>query len=377
MVHFGLANAKIRFGIRSFWPKWSFGPFWTILVQYTFRQYRGHSLPWPRYFWKVSRYASRFYPLTLQSLLFSFSMLFSFSDFPCFFFCAFFLSFPRISGVPRREKPLLFSGFPLLFFKKARVGGSGLRCFCKCMPSSWQKVVYTPPICITIRLPFVSWYFCTSIRVRGRWNTPHWCAYPLSSACLGTSLETLTAIYRSLRPSSPKTPQKYLRISAGLPARSVQRVSTIQESPGTKRKLHEFRPFLLWILVFFLGKQAQFTLNFCSGMPLGKIHELAFLWFGLPGWLLNDGRQVSEQCRKSLFLTFCPFRDFLDTPGQKVWGDFFWDFQRDSCKWAFGSRDWPKKSNARWENTQENKPGKTRKPRKHWKIKENAHKFDG
>ena len=44
MVHFGLANAKIQFGIRPFCPKWSFGPFWTILVQYTFRQYRGHSL---------------------------------------------------------------------------------------------------------------------------------------------------------------------------------------------------------------------------------------------------------------------------------------------------------------------------------------------
>ena len=44
--------------------------------------------------------------------------------------------------------------------------------FCKCMPSLWQKVVYTPPICITIRLPFVSRYFCGSIRVRGRWDTP-------------------------------------------------------------------------------------------------------------------------------------------------------------------------------------------------------------
>ena len=30
----------------------------------------------------------------------------------------------------------------------------------------------TPPICITIRLPFVSRYICRSIRVRGRWNTP-------------------------------------------------------------------------------------------------------------------------------------------------------------------------------------------------------------
>ena len=40
------------------------------------------------------------------------------------------------------------------------------------MPSHWQKVVYTPPICIAMRLPFVSRYFCRSIRVRGRWNTP-------------------------------------------------------------------------------------------------------------------------------------------------------------------------------------------------------------
>ena len=40
------------------------------------------------------------------------------------------------------------------------------------MPSSWQKVAKTPPICITIRLPFVLRYFCRSIRVRGRWNTP-------------------------------------------------------------------------------------------------------------------------------------------------------------------------------------------------------------
>ena len=47
--------------------------------------------------------------------------------------------------------------------------------FCKSMPSLWQKVVYTPPICITIRLPFVSRYFCGSIRVRGRWDTPNFC----------------------------------------------------------------------------------------------------------------------------------------------------------------------------------------------------------
>ena len=57
--------------------------------------------------------------LTLQSLLFSISLLFSFSDFPCFF-CAFFSPFPRISGVPRREKHLLFSGKNPCFFQKSK-----------------------------------------------------------------------------------------------------------------------------------------------------------------------------------------------------------------------------------------------------------------
>ena len=38
---------------------------------------------------------------------------------------------------------------------------------------------------------------------------------------------------------------------------------------------------------FSLGKQGRFTLNFCSGMPLRKVHELTFLWFGLPGPLLR------------------------------------------------------------------------------------------
>ena len=41
------------------------------------------------------------------------------------------------------------------------------------MPFSWQEVVYTPPICIAIRLPFVSRCSCRSIRVRGCWNTPN------------------------------------------------------------------------------------------------------------------------------------------------------------------------------------------------------------
>ena len=58
-----------------------------------------------------------------------------------------------------------------------------------------------------------------------------------------------------------------------------------QTKEGPKGKVHEFRTFL-WILVFFLRKQARFTLNFSSGMPPWKVHELTFLWFGLPGLLL-------------------------------------------------------------------------------------------
>ena len=57
--------------------------------------------------------------LTLQSLLFSISLLFLFSDFPCFL-VRFSSLFPRILGVPRSEKPLLFWGKPLAFSKKSK-----------------------------------------------------------------------------------------------------------------------------------------------------------------------------------------------------------------------------------------------------------------
>ena len=62
-----------------------------------------------------------------------------------------------------------------------------------------------------------------------------------------------------------------------------------QESPqqtkpkkGPKQKFMIFAHFCeFWC--FSLGKQARFTSNFCSGLPPRKVHELAFLWFGLPG----------------------------------------------------------------------------------------------
>ena len=54
---------------------------------------------------------------------------------------------------------------------------------------------------------------------------------------------------------------------------------------GQNEKFMNFAHFWeFWC--FSLGKQARFTLNFCSGVPLRKVHELAFLWFGLPGPLL-------------------------------------------------------------------------------------------
>ena len=58
--------------------------------------------------------------LTLQSLLFSISLLFSFFRFSLLFLCVFPL-FSRILGVPRREKPVLFGKNPCFFSKKARI----------------------------------------------------------------------------------------------------------------------------------------------------------------------------------------------------------------------------------------------------------------
>ena len=58
--------------------------------------------------------------LTLQSLLFYFDFLafFCFPDFPCFL--SVFLPFPRILGVPRREKTLAFLGDFPCFIQKSK-----------------------------------------------------------------------------------------------------------------------------------------------------------------------------------------------------------------------------------------------------------------
>ena len=64
---------------------------------------------------------------------------------------------------------------------------------------------------------------------------------------------------------------------------------------GQNEKFMNFAHFCeFWC--FSLGKQARFTLNFCSRMPLRKVHEPTFLWFGLPGPLLKN-------CRETIFVS--------------------------------------------------------------------------
>ena len=119
---------------------------------------------------------------------------------------------------------------------------------------------------------------------------------------------------------TPFRQARYYRNESPSPFRQI-----IQESPrqtkskkGRKRKVHEFRPFLCEFWCFPLGEQARFTLNFCSGMPLGKAHELAFLWFGLPGPLLNyfsafssSSKSVTEISWENSFLR--PKQCFIDS----------------------------------------------------------------
>ena len=76
---------------------------------------------------------------------------------------------------------------------------------------------------------------------------------------------------------------------------------------GQKQKFINFCEF--WY--FSLGKQAWFALNFCSGMPPGKVHELTFLWFGLPVLLL---RAFNHFLALNHFLAFLDFRAFLGFP---------------------------------------------------------------
>ena len=61
------------------------------------------------------------------------------------------------------------------------------------------------------------------------------------------------------------------------------RVVPANQRKGQNEKFMNFAHFYeFWR--FFLRKTSTIHIwNFCSGMPLWKVHELTFLWFGLPG----------------------------------------------------------------------------------------------
>ena len=97
---------------------------------------------------------------------------------------------------------------------------------------------------------------------------------------------------------------------------------------GQNEKFMNFAHFCeFWC--FSLGKQARFTLNFCSGMPLRKVHELTFLWFGLPGPLLIWGGcnimslvtvTIERSAERSASESASPTRVAEDSKCQKVLG---------------------------------------------------------
>ena len=120
-------------------------------------------------------------------------------SFPCFF--------GKWQGKPPKEQGFFIPTEPLKSLEKKRktlkktrnsLQGQKNKEFQKTRKG---RTGYIPPICITILLPFVSRYFCRSIRVRGRWDTPN--------KFLGTSFV----------PSS-------WRISRELASRSSQKSST-------------------------------------------------------------------------------------------------------------------------------------------------------
>ena len=101
---------------------------------------------------------------------------------------------------------------------------------------------------------------------------------------------------------------------------------TIRSRPGKKSQRkgqhNRFMNFAHFVNsgVFSLGKQARFTLNFCSGMPLRKVHELTFLWFGLPGAtpdtrlhhkIVSNSFWVTEEQKPPEIAAICPFKDLF------------------------------------------------------------------
>ena len=95
-------------------------------------------------------------------------------------------------------------------------------------------------------------------------------------------------------------------VLVGLKSCPLSQESPRQTKPKEKGQNEKFLNFAhfceFWC--FSLGKHARCTLNICSGMPLRKVHELTFLWFGLPGPLLIvlDVDDVVSSCHLMMFI---------------------------------------------------------------------------
>ena len=83
-------------------------------------------------------------------------------------------------------------------------------------------------------------------------------------------------------PATPSKLRKQPRRGCSYTLELRSRPSKPNQRKGQNEKFMNFAHFCeFWC--FSSGKQARFRMNFCSGMPPGKVHELAFLWFGLLG----------------------------------------------------------------------------------------------
>ena len=145
MDHFGLANAKIRFGIRPFWPKWSLGPFWTILVQYAFQQYRGHSLVCG---WNKNAAYMVFRGRSSKLIDWCASRvrlkeLWRLWTWTCWCELHCYLSYTTQESHIDPWPQYLWNVPQYITISSAIV--------CKSMPSSWVEVIYAPPFYITSR----------------------------------------------------------------------------------------------------------------------------------------------------------------------------------------------------------------------------------
>ena len=125
--------------------------------------------------------------------------------------------------------------------------------------------------------------------------------FPISGLCRGSGFARLSrfgegihqsrvwttiAAHRSSKNGSVVGTR--IALTSGGPNKSGVALVNQTKERAKNEKFINFAHFCeFWCFSF--GKQARFTLNFCSGMPPRKVHKLTFLWLGLPGPLLDKG----------------------------------------------------------------------------------------